>query len=111
MITARTCGSRISRRVWEGVSGLARVPAAGDQARADRRDTPLRDELFLRQPEALTQVPAVQVCPAEGRPEVEVRTERVEYPLERMEVVSVLLDQLLGRGMLVPSQRAPLVEP
>jgi hypothetical protein len=40
-----------------------------------------------------------------------VGSERVENPVEWMEMAPLLLDQLLGRSLLVAAQSAPLLEP
>ena len=85
--------------------------ALRDEPSADRWDLGTCDRVFFIVAERFAQIPAVEVGAVERRADVEVRLERGDDPLERVEVGAMLGDEALGGSVFCCAESPPLPEP
>src|SRR6266542_2354720 len=104
------CGKASHRwRAGERTSANAQLRVSlREQSRADCGDLGACDRVFFVVAEGLVEVPAVEVGAVERRADVEVRLERGDDPLERVQVRAVLPDELRGACVLCGSEGVPL---
>ena len=79
-----------------------------EQSCTDCGDLGACDRVFFVVAEGLVEVPAIKVGAVERRADMEVRLERGDDPLERVQMRAMLADELLGACVLCGSEGVPL---